>query len=59
MTVEIKLQTALKIADSNFYCKITFLWLDSSLSVHGHALLSHCYSLFYSGMNIHVRIKIY
>ncbi len=29
----ITLQTALKIAANNLYCKITFVWLDSSLSV--------------------------
>ncbi len=29
----ITLQTVLKIATSNFYCKITLVWLDSSLSV--------------------------
>ncbi len=29
----ITLQTALKIAASNLYCKITLVWLDSSLSV--------------------------
>ncbi len=27
------LQTALKIDASNLYCKITLVWLDSSLSV--------------------------
>ncbi len=30
----IALQTALKIAAYNLYCKITLVWLDSSLSVH-------------------------
>ncbi len=29
----ITLQTALKNAASNLYCKITLVWLDSSLSV--------------------------
>ncbi len=29
----ITLQTALKIVGSNLYCKITLVWLDSSLSV--------------------------
>ncbi len=29
----ITLQTALKIAASNLYCKITLVWMDSSLSV--------------------------
>ncbi len=29
----ITLQTSLKIAASNLYCKITLFWLDSSLSV--------------------------
>ncbi len=29
----ITLQTALKIAVMNLYCKITLVWLDSSLSV--------------------------
>ncbi len=37
MTVEITLQTALKIAASNLYCKITLVWLDSSLSVSSGA----------------------
>ncbi len=32
MTVELHLQTALKIAASNLYIKITLVWLDSSLS---------------------------
>ncbi len=31
----ITLQTALKIAASNLNCKITLVWLDSSLSVVG------------------------
>ncbi len=31
----ITLQTALKIDASNLYCKITLVWLDSSLSVGG------------------------
>ncbi len=34
MTVELHtLQTALKIDASNLYCKITLVWLDSSLGV--------------------------
>ncbi len=33
----ITLQIAFKIAASNLYCKITLIWLDSSLSVHTSA----------------------
>ncbi len=32
-TKTVVLQTALKITDSNWFCKITLVWLDSSLSV--------------------------
>ncbi len=34
----ITLQTALKIAGSNLYCKIILVWLDSSLNVLQHAI---------------------
>ncbi len=33
VTFELHYKTALKIDASNFYCKITLVWLDSSLSV--------------------------
>ncbi len=33
MTVELHYKSALNIAASNLYCKLTLVWLDSSLSV--------------------------
>ncbi len=43
MTVEITLQTALKIDASNLYCKITLVWLDSSLSVDKFDITLHSF----------------
>ncbi len=52
MTVNITLQTALKIDASNLYCKIRLVWLDSSLSVVRslalQPLIESCSKLSYS-----------
>ncbi len=54
----ITLQSALKIAASNMYCKITLVWLDTSLSaVNAHIRYQNkgwycCLKMFVSSLNV-------
>ncbi len=56
----ITLQTAVKIAASNVYCKITLVWLDSSLSVvsHIYSRLVVCLSLLCLHQHISITVII-
>ncbi len=50
----ITLQTALKIAASNLYCKITLVWLESSLSVP--LCMTTTYFVLFVSLYLHIKV---